>query len=91
VKRAIERNSKSFFSIIGMLSMETITIQVSADLAQAYREAGLQQQQQIQNIVNDWLKILIQDQSLDNIIRELQEQANSNGLTSELLDEILLG
>jgi hypothetical protein len=74
-----------------MLSMETITIQVSADLAKAYREAGLQQQQQIQNIVNDWLKILIQDQSLENIIRELQEQANSNGLTPELLDVILLG
>jgi hypothetical protein len=41
--------------------------------------------------INDWLKILIQDQPLDNIIRELQEQANSNGLISELLDEILLG
>ena len=46
-------------------------------------------QQKIQTIVNDLLKLIIQDKSLDDIIQEMQEQAKNRGLTPEILNEIL--
>ncbi|MFM7407605.1 MAG: hypothetical protein ACKO3K_13350 [Cuspidothrix sp.] len=69
--------------------METIAIQVDAELAKAYQQAAPQKQQKIQNIINDLLKLIIQDKSLDDIIQEMQEQAQDKGLTQEILDEIL--
>lgn len=69
--------------------METIAIQVDAEVAKAYQEAEPQKQQKIQTIVNDWLKLIIQDKSLDEIIQEMQAQAKERGLTQEILDEIL--
>lgn len=69
--------------------METIAIQVDAEIAKAYQEAEPQKQQKIQTIVNDLLKLIIQDKSLDDIIQEMQEQAKDRGLTQEILNEIL--
>ncbi|OCQ90723.1 hypothetical protein BCD67_03120 [Oscillatoriales cyanobacterium USR001] len=69
--------------------METIAIQVDAEVAKAYREAEPQKQQKIQTIVNDWLRLIIQEKSLDEIIQEMQDQAKASGLTQEILDEIL--
>ena len=69
--------------------METIAIQVDAEIAKAYQEAEPQKQQKIQTIVNDLLKLIIQDKSLDDIIEEMQEQAKDRGLTQEILNEIL--
>ncbi|AFZ56668.1 hypothetical protein H6G54_00205 [Anabaena cylindrica FACHB-243] len=69
--------------------METIAIQVDAEIAKAYQEAEPQKQQKIQTIVNDLLKLIIQDKSLDDIIQEMQEQAKDRGLPQEILDEIL--
>ncbi|QSV54291.1 MAG: hypothetical protein HEP80_10800 [Dolichospermum sp. UKL201] len=69
--------------------METIAIQVDTEVAKAYQKAEPQKQQKIQSIVNDFLKSIIQDKSLDDIIQEIQEQAKDRGLTQEILDEIL--
>jgi hypothetical protein len=69
--------------------METIAIKVDAEIAKAYQEAAPQKQQKIQTIINDLLKLIIQDKSLDDIIKEMQEQAKDRGLTQEILDEIL--
>ncbi|WP_071187136.1 hypothetical protein [Trichormus sp. NMC-1] len=69
--------------------METIAIQVDAEVAKAYQEAEPQKQQKIQTIVNDLLKLIIQEKSLDEIIAEMQEQAKNKGLTQEFLDDIL--
>ncbi|MBE9235246.1 hypothetical protein IQ227_04110 [Anabaena aphanizomenioides LEGE 00250] len=69
--------------------METIAIQVDAELAKAYQQAAPQKQQKIQTIINDLLKLIIQDKSPDDIIQEMQEQAQDKGLTQEILDEIL--
>ena len=69
--------------------METIAIKVDAEIAKAYQEAAPQKQQKIQTIINDLLKSIIQDKSLDGIIQEMQEQAKDRGLTQEILDEIL--
>ncbi|HEY9702905.1 MAG TPA: hypothetical protein V6C58_10690 [Allocoleopsis sp.] len=39
--------------------------------------------------MNDWLKKIIQEKTLDDIILEMQEEAKNNGLTQEILDNIL--
>lgn len=72
--------------------METITIPVDPAIAKAYREADPEKQQKIATIVNDWLKSIIQDKqekSLEQIIEEMQYQAKANGLTQEILEQIL--
>jgi len=69
--------------------METIAIQVDPEVAKAYQEAEPQKQQKIQTIVNDLLKLIIQEKSLDEIVKEMQEEAKANGLTQKILDEIL--
>ncbi|MFM6312509.1 MAG: hypothetical protein ACKPGB_30425, partial [Dolichospermum sp.] len=60
-----------------------------AEVAKAYQAAEPQKQKKIQTIVNDLLKLIIQDKSLDDIIQEMQEQAKNKGLTPEILNEIL--
>ncbi len=69
--------------------METITIQVETEVAKFYREAQLDKQQKIQTIFNDLLKQIIQEKTLDALIQEMQTQAQNNGLTQEILDEII--
>ena len=72
-----------------LIKMENITIQVDSEIAEVYRDAGPEKQQKIQIIINDWLKSIIQEKSLEKIIEEMQEQAKTNGLTQEILDQIL--
>ncbi|WP_156481678.1 hypothetical protein [Anabaena sp. 4-3] len=50
--------------------MERIAIQFDAEVAKAYQEAEPQKQQKIQTIINDLLKLIIQDTSLDDIIQD---------------------
>lgn len=69
--------------------MQTITIQVDAEVAQAYQAAGPTKQQQLQQLVNLWLKQTMQGRSLDQIIAEMQTQASQQGLTQERLDTML--
>ncbi|WP_107667356.1 hypothetical protein [Cyanothece sp. BG0011] len=69
--------------------MEKITIEVDNEIAQAYREAEIDKQQKMQTIINDLLKQMINNKSLDDIIKEMQTQAKNNGLTQEILDNIL--
>ena len=69
--------------------METITLTVDNKIAKAYREYSPHKQQEIQNIVNNFLKIIIEEKTLEQIIEEMQTQCQNNGLTQEILDEIL--
>jgi hypothetical protein len=69
--------------------METIAIQVDHDVAKAYREAAPAEQRKIQQILNTWLKQTMQRRSLDDIIRDMQAQAQANRLTPDILSEIL--
>jgi hypothetical protein len=69
--------------------METIEIPVDEDVAKAYREANPIDRQNLQLLVNNVLKQTIKSRSLDEIITDMQSQANANGLTQEILDEIL--
>ena len=69
--------------------METINIEVSSNVAEAYRNFTVNQRQQIEGLINGLLSQLIQERSLDIIIDDMQQQAISNGLTEEILAEIL--
>ena len=69
--------------------METITIKVDTEIAKFYQESTAIKRQEIQTILNDWLKKIIQEKTLDDIILEMQEEAKNNGLTQEILDNIL--
>lgn len=69
--------------------MESITIKVDDELAKAYREVTPIKRQEIENLLSNFLKKMIQERSLDEIITDLQQQATANGLTQEILDEIL--
>ena len=44
--------------------MQTITIQVDAEVARSYQAADSIKQQQIQRLVNTWLKQTMQQRSL---------------------------
>jgi calcineurin-like phosphoesterase len=41
------------------------------------------------NLVNDLLKQIMQEKTLDDIIKQMQTEAQNNGLTQEILDDIL--
>ena len=69
--------------------METINIEVSSNVAEAYRNFAVNQRQQIEGLINGLLSQLIQERSLDIIIDDMQQQAISNGLTEEILAEML--
>ncbi|HBQ99970.1 MULTISPECIES: hypothetical protein [unclassified Roseofilum] len=69
--------------------MESISIQVDSEIAQVYQGFSLIERQKIQIIVNGWLKQMMKKRSLDEIIDDMRSQAQENGLTQEVLDEIL--
>jgi predicted transcriptional regulator len=69
--------------------METISIEVEPEIARAYQEANLMERKKMQLILNSSLKQFVNRRSLDEIIQEMQAQAQANGLTQEILDEIL--
>jgi predicted transcriptional regulator len=69
--------------------METISIEVEPEIARAYQDANLMERKKMQLILNSSLKQFVNRRSLDEIIQEMQAQAQANGLTQEILDEIL--
>ena len=71
--------------------MQTITIQVDAEVAKAYREAEAQQQQNATMVCNFLLKELFKPTSFQEIVEQIREEAKTNGLTEEILAELLEG
>jgi hypothetical protein len=69
--------------------METISIEVEPEIARAYQTANLIERQKMQIILNGWLKQIINRRSLEEIVQQMQAQAQANGLTQEILNEIL--
>ena len=69
--------------------METITIEVEPEIARAYQEANWMERKKIRIIFSSSLKQFMNRRSLEEIIQEMQAQAQANGLTQEILNEIL--
>jgi hypothetical protein len=69
--------------------METISIQVDADLARAFKSAQPEEQQKIQALVSFWLKRAMNLTSLQTTMDRMSDEAQANGLTPEILQSIL--
>ncbi len=69
--------------------METISIQVEPQIAQAYRAFAPQRQKQIQMLMSIILKRSLEQGSLEKTVADLRDEAEANGLTPEILEELL--
>jgi hypothetical protein len=69
--------------------METITIEVEPEIARAYQNSSSTERKKILMTFNVLVKQIMNTRSLEDTIQEMQAQAKANGLTQEILDEIL--
>ena len=69
--------------------MTEISIQVDPDVAQTYNSFSVQRQQQIQLIFNLFLKRSLEEEKLENIVADIRQEAQANGLTPEILENLL--
>lgn len=69
--------------------METISIEVEPEIARAYQNSSSTERKRIQMTFNVLVKQIMNTRSLEDTIQEMQAQAKANGLTQEILDEIL--
>jgi hypothetical protein len=71
--------------------MQTITLEVSPEIAKAYQFASLEERQQIQQIVTLLLNRKNENDLdfLRKIMDEISDRATKRGLTPEILESIL--
>ncbi len=69
--------------------METISIQVDADIARAFQSAQPEEQQKIQALVSLWLKRAMDLTTLQIVMDQMSDEAEANGLTPTILQSIL--
>ena len=69
--------------------METISFEVEPEIARAYQNSSSIERKKIQMTFNILVKQIMNTRSLEDTIQEMQAQAKANGLTQEILDEIL--
>jgi hypothetical protein len=69
--------------------METISITVDPEIAKAYRAFKPQRQEQFQVLMSVILKRSLEEESLEDIVSNLRNEAEANGLTPEILEQLL--
>jgi len=69
--------------------METILIQIDADVAKAFQSAQPEQQKKIQELVSDWLKQAMHLTKLQTTMDQMSDEAETKGLTHDILQSIL--
>ena len=69
--------------------MKTIAIQIDENIAQAFQSSQPEQQQQIQAWLNQWMRQALKISKLQNTMDKLSDEAVANGLTPEILQEII--
>ncbi len=78
-----------------MPNLEQITIKVSSEIAQLYRQFSKEEQEEIEKKINKVLALELEKrrqkaiQELSNLMDKASEEAEANGLTPEILEEIL--
>lgn len=70
--------------------MATITLQVDADMAQAYGNAPAEDCSKLNLLMNLWLRQLTaRSTSLSSLMDDISDKAQARGLTPEILEEML--
>lgn len=71
--------------------MEIIKITVDSTIANLYNNMNAMEQKKINLLLGIWLKETLTNQkSLIEVMEECSQEAQTNGLTPEILEEILL-
>jgi hypothetical protein len=75
-----------------MLSTETITIQVTPEVAKAFRSATETERRKMELLLNlRLLEVARARKPLEQVMREVSRSAQERGLTEEILKELLEG
>ena len=69
--------------------MTTISLQVDTEIAKVYQDFSPQRQQQIQLVFNLLFKRTLEEDTLENIVNNIRQEAKANGLTPEILETLL--
>ena len=74
--------------------MKQVTISLDPEVAKAYRKATVKERQKVNYIVNSWLKNIFyrkkdSKQKLFETMDQIGKIAEANGLTVDILNEIL--
>jgi len=73
--------------------MSTISLRVPSDLAHKYEQANEEKKKKVEQYINAWLNMFLTTQSPDAKLLEIMRQtsaiAKGNGMTPEILDELL--
>ena len=69
--------------------METISIQVNAEVAKSLESVRPEQRQRIQQLMNSWLERAVALSKLQDTMDRMSDTAQANGLTPEILQAIL--
>lgn len=73
------------------MDTKPLTVQVEAQVADAYAASPLEKRQKMQRMVSLYLQYLTAqpDQTLLEAMRQAREEAAANGLTPEILESLL--
>ncbi len=72
------------------MTTATITVQVDADLAQAYHSAPAADQSKLRLLLNLWLRgLFARSTSLKSLMDEVSDKAVARGLTADKLEAML--
>ncbi|MBR8826650.1 MAG: hypothetical protein DSM107014_01875 [Gomphosphaeria aponina SAG 52.96 = DSM 107014] len=69
--------------------METITIQVSPEIAPAYRQSEIKKQQELEILIKMFFDDDLEQKKLIEVMEEIADKAEKRGLTPEILASIL--
>lgn len=73
-----------------MLATETITIQVTPEVAKAFRSASESERRKMELLLNlRLLEVTRTRKSLEQVMREVSRSAKERGLTEETLQDLL--
>jgi hypothetical protein len=73
------------------MSTETITLEVDSEAAQVFRAASAEEREKLRVLLGIWLKeyAMADTASLKGAMTEISQNAQSRGLTPEILESIL--
>ena len=73
-----------------MLTTETITIQVTPEIAKAFRSASASERKKMELLLNlRLLEVTRPSKPLEQVMREISRSAQERGLTEEILNELM--